>query len=231
LYAVKDYLTVLRFWGNIEVKSIRRLPKHPLKHHVEQLHFYLAALNCQNGFIIYLEKSALKHRVFPVKFELKPFLTGCLERAQKLHNALITDGRPKPDAQPWECRFCEFKNECVEGMEAEYEWMKVRKRKTFWIRLVQIKSLVLDTQQIRMKLIQSLQELFETASRWAEEDSDAMRIAGYIAQVLNNLAKSYEERQFNNDLKEIESLIQQAKGVLKQKFERGEGVEIRPSNT
>jgi hypothetical protein len=64
LYAVKDYLTVLRFWGNIEVKSIRRLPKHPLKHHVEQLHLYLAALNCQNGFIIYLEKSTLKHRIF-----------------------------------------------------------------------------------------------------------------------------------------------------------------------
>jgi len=102
----------------LEVKSIRRLPKHPLKHHVEQLHFYLAALNCQNGFIIYLEKSALKHRVFPVKFEQTVF-NGLLERAQKLHNALITDGRPKPDAQPWECRFCEFKNEC-KGMEAEY---------------------------------------------------------------------------------------------------------------
>jgi hypothetical protein len=89
------------------------------------------------------------------------------------------------------------------------------------VRLVQIKSLVLDTQQIRMKLIQSLQELFETASRWAEEDSDAMRIAGYIAQVLNNLTKSYEERQFNDDLKELERLIQRAKG-LKQKLE-GEG--------
>jgi hypothetical protein len=99
------------------------------------------------------------------------------------------------------------------------------------IKLIQIKSLALDTQQLRMKLIQGLQEIFETASRWADDDPEAMRIAGYIVQVLNNLAKSYEERQFNNDLKEIESLIQQAKGVLKQKFERGEGVEIRPSNT
>ena len=54
--------------------------------------------------------------------------------------------------------------------------------------------------------------------------------AGYIAQVLNNLAKSARERRFNDDLKELERLMQQAKG-LKQKLEEGEGVEIRPSNT
>jgi pyruvate carboxylase len=98
------------------------------------------------------------------------------------------------------------------------------------VRLIQIKSLAFDTQQLRMKLIQSLQELFETASRWAKGDSDAMKLAGYIAQVLNNLAKSYDERRFNDDLKELERLMQQAKG-LKQKLEEGGGVEIRPSKT
>jgi len=96
-----------------EFKSIRRLPEQPLRHHVEQLNLYLAALYCQNGFIIYLEKSALKHKVFPVKFEQTVF-NGLLERAQKLHNALIMDDKPKPDAQPWECRLCEFKSECHE---------------------------------------------------------------------------------------------------------------------
>jgi len=102
----------------VEFKSIRRLPRQALRHHVEQLNLYLAALNCQNGFIIYLEKSALRHRVFPVKFEQDIF-NGLLERAQRLHKALMTGDKPKPDAQPWECRFCEFKNEC-KGMEAEY---------------------------------------------------------------------------------------------------------------
>jgi CRISPR-associated protein Cas4 len=97
----------------LEVKSIRRLPKHPLKHHVEQLHVYLAALNCQNGFIVYLEKSALRHKVFPVKFEQETF-SGLLERAQRLHKTLIAGDKPKPDAEPWECRFCEFKDECQE---------------------------------------------------------------------------------------------------------------------
>jgi len=98
------------------------------------------------------------------------------------------------------------------------------------VRLIQIKSLAFDTQQLRMKLIQSLQELFENASRWAKDDSDAMKLAGYIAQVLNNLAKSYDERRFNDDLNELERLMQQAKG-LKQKLEEGGGVEIRPSKT
>jgi hypothetical protein len=114
------------------------------------------------------------------------------------------------------------------------EWrpgiMVERDVKNILFRLMQIKSLALDTQQLRVKLMQGLQEIFETADRWAKSDPEAMRIAGYIAQVLNNLAKSYEERQFNDDLKELERLIQQAKG-LKQKLEEGEGVEIRPSNT
>jgi CRISPR/Cas system-associated exonuclease Cas4 (RecB family) len=100
----------------IEVKSIRRLPESPLKHHVEQLHFYLAALNCKIGFIIYLEKSALKHRVFPVKFEATVF-NRLLERVQKLHTALIANEKPRPDGQPWECGLCEFKSECDEHMD------------------------------------------------------------------------------------------------------------------
>ncbi len=94
-----------------EFKSIRHLPEQPLTHHVEQLQFYLAALNCQNGFLIYLEKSALRHSIFPVKFKEAAF-NALLDRVQRLHKALITDEAPKPDAQPWECRFCEFKDEC-----------------------------------------------------------------------------------------------------------------------
>lgn len=111
----------------VEFKSIRCLPRQALRHHVEQLNLYLAALNCQNGFIIYLEKSALKHRVFPVKFEQTVF-NGLLERAQRFHKALMAGEKPKPDAEPWECRLCEFKNEC-KGMEAEYNGWRCGKGK------------------------------------------------------------------------------------------------------
>ena len=54
------------------------------------------------------------------------------------------------------------------------------------IKLIQIKSLALDTQQLRMKLIQGLQEIFETASRWADDDPEAMRIARARAETISS---------------------------------------------
>ncbi|MEM3153256.1 MAG: PD-(D/E)XK nuclease family protein [Candidatus Bathyarchaeia archaeon] len=95
----------------VEVKSVKRLPSSPLKHHVEQLQFYLAALNCRKGFILYIEKSAMHHRAFPVNFELEMF-RGLIQRVRRLHEALTSDSKPEADAENWECRFCEFKREC-----------------------------------------------------------------------------------------------------------------------
>jgi hypothetical protein len=56
--------------------------------------------------------------VFPVKFE-SAILNGLLERAQRLHKALIANEKPDPDAEPWECKFCEFKGECSESRVTE----------------------------------------------------------------------------------------------------------------
>lgn len=95
----------------VEVKSISRLPNNPLRHHVEQLQFYLAALNCKAGFVIYLDKSAMRRKIFTVSFEPEIFRR-LLERVKRLHKALTSDFKPEPDAEEWECRFCEFKNEC-----------------------------------------------------------------------------------------------------------------------
>ncbi|MGC8896174.1 MAG: hypothetical protein ACP5LB_05345 [Candidatus Bathyarchaeia archaeon] len=81
-------------------------------------------------------------------------------------------------------------------------------------KLAEPKSLTFDTQQLRRKLIQNLQELFEIVSKWTEGgDAEAIRIAGYISQALNNIAKSYEERELNEDLKELERLTQSAKAL------------------
>jgi len=90
-------------------------------------------------------------------------------------------------------------------------------------RLLQLKSLFLDTQKLRRELMQSLQELFETVNEWAEKDPKAMRIAGYIAQVLNSLARSYEERRFNDALRELERLIEQAKAHMEGSKREGGG--------
>ena len=99
----------------IEVKSTRKLPKEPFKHHIQQLTLYLGAYGLGRGFLIYIEKKALAHKIFPVEFDLEAFRM-LLDRAAKLHKHLINDDLPKPDAERWECRFCEFRAECGRGL-------------------------------------------------------------------------------------------------------------------
>jgi len=199
----------------VEFKSIRRLPEQPLKHHVEQLQFYLAALNCQNGFLTYLEKSALKYSIFPVKFEQAMF-KALIDSVQRLNKALMDEEKPESDAQPWECRFCEFKGECEENARDSGKFTSslcplsspnqnvgglslcfsvcqsmgcgalILFEDVVSFRLSQLKSLFLDAQKLRRELMLSLQELFQTVSEWAEKDPKAVGIAGYIAQVLNS---------------------------------------------
>jgi CRISPR/Cas system-associated exonuclease Cas4 (RecB family) len=100
----------------IEAKSIRRLPDQPLKHHVEQLIIYLGGYYIENGFLIYLEKNALQHRIFPVEFDLGVFRR-MIGRAAILHRHLVSGEEPKPDPDKWECRYCEFRSECTVGSQ------------------------------------------------------------------------------------------------------------------
>ncbi len=80
------------------------------------------------------------------------------------------------------------------------------------LRLVRLKSLSLDTQKLRLELMQSLQELYEIASEWVGRgDPKAARLAGYIAQVINSLASSYEATKFQEDLQLLDQLIEEAK--------------------
>jgi len=95
----------------VEVKSVRKLPSAPFKHHVQQLNLYLGAYGIKRGSLIYLEKQVLAHKIFPVEFSLEAFKL-LLNRAARLHQALISNSPPKPDNEEWECRYCEFKNEC-----------------------------------------------------------------------------------------------------------------------
>ncbi|MEM2936037.1 MAG: PD-(D/E)XK nuclease family protein [Candidatus Bathyarchaeia archaeon] len=104
----------------IEAKSIKRLPEAPLRHHVWQLQLYLAGHRLSRGFLVYLEKQALRHRIFAVDFDREAFRR-LLERALILHKALVEDKPPKPDPEAWECRFCEFLGECYYGKGKEGE--------------------------------------------------------------------------------------------------------------
>jgi len=99
----------------VEAKSARKLPKEPFKHHIQQLNIYLGAYGIKQGFLVYLEKQALAHRIFPVEFSLEDFKS-LIDRAAALHRHLTSNTPPKPDAERWECRFCEFKTECGRGL-------------------------------------------------------------------------------------------------------------------
>ena len=101
----------------VETKSIRNLPGKPLKHHVQQLQLYMGGYGVERAFLIYLEKSCLKSAVFAVKFSLGEFKR-LLNRAALLHRHLTGDITPEPDAERWECWFCEFKEECG-GLKGE----------------------------------------------------------------------------------------------------------------
>lgn len=72
----------------------------------------------------------------------------------------------------------------------------------------------LKTQDLRVRLIADLERLFQIAKQMAEtaENSEEwIRICTFIAQTINSLAKSYDETRFNEQMKELEMLIEQAK--------------------
>ena len=71
----------------------------------------------------------------------------------------------------------------------------------------------LETQKIRVKLISELEKIFDYSSRMAKATQDEawMKFAGYVAQVINSLANSYDEVRFNEQLKELKQLIERAK--------------------
>ena len=51
-------------------------------------------------------------------------------------------------------------------------------------------------------------------AKTADNRDDWIRIAGYIAQVINSLTKAYDETRFNEDLQRLREMIRRAKEKL-----------------
>jgi len=80
----------------------------------------------------------------------------------------------------------------------------------------------LDTQNIRVKLISRLEELFNLAQANAKSQrldigqrEKWAKVAAFIAQTINSLTQAFDERAFDDNLKKLESLIEQAKAKAK----------------
>jgi len=74
-----------------------------------------------------------------------------------------------------------------------------------------------DTQKIRENLLQNLQDLFGLAKKQAQNNKLQLpqrqkwvRVASYVAQVMNSLTKSFDEAQITKDLAKLEKLINEA---------------------
>jgi len=97
-------------------------------------------------------------------------------------------------------------------------------------RLAELKETIrVDTQRIRGKTLDSLQELFDLAVALAKgkvktqnEEGVAVkvtlkqrqmwaRVAAYIAQIMNSVASGFDERQIDVQLDELERLVNEAK--------------------
>ncbi|MBI1973174.1 PD-(D/E)XK nuclease family protein [Candidatus Micrarchaeota archaeon] len=102
----------------VEVKSTGGVDKidGPKLPHVLQLQFYMHAAGVHDGILLYVDKSTLKTRSFPVDYsEVQAEATS--ERFKKLHELLKKGELPEPEAKQvssmnWMCSFCEYKPHC-----------------------------------------------------------------------------------------------------------------------
>lgn len=95
------------------------------------------------------------------------------------------------------------------------------------------KEFQIDTQELRSKTIQSLQELFHIATSLARGETKTQteegvtekvtlkqrqmwaRVAAYIAQTINSISNALDERQIDEDLAKLEALINEAAAKTK----------------
>jgi len=72
---------------------------------------------------------------------------------------------------------------------------------------------------MRAKLLKSLQEQFDIADGFAKDDSLTpkqrqfwMRISAYIVQVMNSVARGFDDAKISRQLDELERLIREGSG-------------------
>jgi CRISPR-associated protein Cas4 len=94
----------------VEIKSIGKIPREPLDHHIMQVQPYMLALGAEKAVVVYLYKTDLTWTVFEVYYN-PDLLEKIIQRAVTLDKALFEN--KTPTAEPsWECKYCEFRERC-----------------------------------------------------------------------------------------------------------------------
>lgn len=102
----------------VEVKSTGNLSMvtEAKREHSMQLQIYMHALQMPYGALLYIEKNTFKSKVFTVNYD-KEFTHVIIERFRKLHNFLVENKLPDPEARMvpdmnWMCNWCPYKEPC-----------------------------------------------------------------------------------------------------------------------
>jgi hypothetical protein len=101
-------------------------------------------------------------------------------------------------------------------------------------RIFQLRRAIrVDTQRLRLKSMNLLEEIFNVATRYARGEIEWeivggrkypvtlkqkqlwARIAAYVAQIMSNVADSFDERQIDRDLDRLEKLVDEARSKSK----------------
>ena len=113
----------------IEVKSTADVGyvREAAPHNVAQLQLYMHMLDIHNGVLLYIDKRNLQSKVFVVEYN-KEEAEKIIERFKLLHNSLVSDKVPEPEARQstrtlWMCRLCEYNDRCYAETPKNSKWL------------------------------------------------------------------------------------------------------------
>jgi len=102
----------------VEVKSTKSIDyvKEASESHVMQLQLYMHATGIHNGLVLYVDKSNLQSKQFPVDYS-ESYVEEILQRFKQLHQLLTSELLPmdeakKSEKKQWMCRYCEHAERC-----------------------------------------------------------------------------------------------------------------------
>ncbi len=103
----------------VELKSVNTIKfvrdkGEPNKHHVAQLTMYMRALRAE-GYLVYVDKTNLETQTFKVPY-VENYFKHLMDKFRKVYEHLTLNTLPDTDPiDSWECRWCQYKNECENG--------------------------------------------------------------------------------------------------------------------
>ncbi len=107
----------------IEVKTCKdvRTVIKPQNSHMVQLQFYMHVTGIKEGILLYVDKTTLDTKSFKLEYD-EHWSRLIVDRFRKLHEALVKDELPLPEAKlieeiRWMCSFCEYKEKCEKNEE------------------------------------------------------------------------------------------------------------------